>query len=539
MIDQGLTVNTGPQGGMSVDRVLAVIRRRGPIVLVCMLIAGGSAFAFARHERKQFTATASLLFSNNANVAVVTGLNVASGFTQSQQDTNVKLVGLGDIAGKTAAALHNGWGPGRVRGAISVAPSGDTNIVLVNATAPSPRLAQRIANTYAQTFVAEQQAITTNQYATAERAVMDQYRALNPVAQAGVAGINLLDRANQLATLAGLDSSNVTVAGLASLPSGPSSPSVSRDTALGLIIGLLIGLGIAFLLERLDHRILDPKELERIYDLPILAAVPERSDYEVLNSLSHAGDASAPSLYDEVFNTLRAYLRYFAVDRELRTVLVISADRGEGKTTVSYNLAKSAAALGSRVLLLEADLRRGTVLGPLLGGGGGPALPDVLIGEVEMEEAIRSIEIGPDGILDVLVAGKLPPPNTGALIESRAMEALIERARAQYDLVVIDTPPMNLVGDAIPLLTKVDGAILVARTGRSRRDAAEQLRKTVSSLRAPVLGIVANAVTGSMTAGVRRSVEYGYEQRARGAASEAAVSSGGGRSEILTSDTDR
>jgi capsular exopolysaccharide synthesis family protein len=538
MIDQGQTVTNEPQGGMSVDRVLAVIRRRGPIVLACMLIAGGSAFAFARHEPKQFTATASLLFSNNANVAVVTGLNVASGFTQSQQDTNVKLVGLGDIASKTAAALHNGWGPGRVRAAISVSPSGDTNIVLVSATAPAPGLAQRVADTYAQTFVAEQQAAATTQYARAERAVMDQYRALSPVAQAGVAGINLLDRANQLATLAGLNSSNVMLAGLASLPSGPSSPSVSRDTALGLVLGLLIGLGIAFLLERLDRRILDPKELERIYGLPILAAVPERADYEVLSSLSHAGEASAPSLYDEVFNTLRAYLRYFAVDRELRTVLVISADRGEGKTTVSYNLAKSAAALGSRVLLLEADLRRGTVLGPLLGGGG-PALPDVLIGEVEMEEAIRSIEIGPDGILDVLVAGTLPPPNTGALIESRAMEAVIERARAQYDLVVIDTPPMNLVGDAIPLLTKVDGAILVARTGRSHRDAAEQLHKTVSSLRAPVLGIVANAVTGSMTAGVRRSVEYGYEQRARGAASGAAVSSGAGRSEILTSETDR
>jgi capsular exopolysaccharide synthesis family protein len=250
---------------------------------------------------------------------------------------------------------------------------------------------------------------------------------------------------------------------------------------------------------------MDPKELERIYELPMLAAVPERSNYEVLTSLGQTGPNSPPTLYDEVFNLLRAYLRYFSVDRDLRTLLVVSAGPGEGKTTVSYNLAKAAAALGSRVLLIEADLRRGTVLGPVLGRPD-PALPDVLIGEATMEEAIHSVQIGHNGVLDVLVAGEFPPPNAGALIESHAMESVIERARAQYDLVVIDTPPLNLVGDAIPLLTKVDGAIIVARTGRSRRDAAEQLHKRIVSLRAPMLGIVANAVTG----GGYRSYGYGY-----------------------------
>jgi capsular exopolysaccharide synthesis family protein len=210
---------------------------------------------------------------------------------------------------------------------------------------------------------------------------------------------------------------------------------------------------------------------------------------------------------------------------------VVSAGPGEGKTTVSYNLAKAAAALGTRVLLIEGDMRRGTVVAPLLGRPD-PSLSDVLIGEASMDEAVRSIQIGPRGVLDVLVAGEIPPPNTGELMESHAMEAVLERASAHYDLVVVDTPPLAVVADAVPLLTKVDGVIVVGRIGKSRRDTAEHLHTKLTSLHAPVLGIVANAVGASATA-YARSYGYGYGygyggSRARGGTvSELTTSSNG------------
>jgi Mrp family chromosome partitioning ATPase len=116
-------------------------------------------------------------------------------------------------------------------------------------------------------------------------------------------------------------------------------------------------------------------------------------------------------------------------------------------------------------------------------------------------------------MLDVLVAGEVPPPNPGELIESHAMEAVLERARAVYDLVVIDTPPLSLIADAIPLLTKVDGVIVVGRVGKTRRDAAEQLRKKLTSLRAPVLGIVANGVRRATATPYRGGYGYGYKPR--------------------------
>jgi polysaccharide biosynthesis transport protein len=512
--EQGRNVSNEPASTINFDRALRILRRRGPVVLVCLLIAAISAYVFAKHEQPQYTSTTSLLFSNNDLAAVATGLiPVDEPQSQAQQDTNVQSVGVGDIAAKTAIQLGPDWSTGKVKGAISATADSDTSYVTLSATAGTAKLAQRVASTYAKVFVTEQARDAVQGISSAVSLVTAQYKALTPAEQAQPQGLALQARSQSLAILAKLQTGNVSVAGSASLPSAPSSPRVSRDVALGGILGLLIGIGIAFVLERLDRRIRDAKELESIYDLPLLASVPERPQYEVLSALGFAKRSASPVIYDEVFNLLRSYLRYFSVGRELRTVLVISAGPGEGKTTVSYNLAKSAATLGSKTLLIEADLRRGTMIAPLLGGFE-PGLSDVLLGDISLESAIHSVEIGSGGELDVLVAGEIPPPNPGELIESDAMESLLERARTLYELVVVDTPPLSLIADAVPLLTKVDGVIVVGRIGRSRRDAAEQLRKQLIRLRAPVLGIVANGLRRPAAVGRNG---YGYYYQARDA----------------------
>jgi Mrp family chromosome partitioning ATPase len=152
----------------------------------------------------------------------------------------------------------------------------------------------------------------------------------------------------------------------------------------------------------------------------------------------------------------------------------------------------------ARVLLLEADLRQPT-LAEQLAIESGPGLADMLIGAVPMDVATQSVALqapsreGTGGhTLDVLAAGAVLPPNPGELIESRAMDAVLERAKSGYDLVVIDTPPLTAVSDAFPLLTKVDGVVIVGRVGHSRRDAAEQLQQVLASSGAPLLGVIAN-----------------------------------------------
>ncbi len=214
----------------------------------------------------------------------------------------------------------------------------------------------------------------------------------------------------------------------------------------------------------------------------------------------------------EAFHLIRAHLRYFNVDRELRTLLVASAAPGDGKTTVARHLAGAAARMGSRVLLLEADLRHPT-LAQQLDLQSGPGLSDVLIGAVSLSEATQMIDLdssalerSPTRALDVLVAGAALPPNPGELIESHAMEALLERAKSTYDLVVIDTPPLAAVSDAFPLLRKVDGVIIVGRVGRNRRDVAERLHETLAGAGAPLLGVIANG----FKPGRLGSYGYGY-----------------------------
>jgi polysaccharide biosynthesis transport protein len=505
------------QTNLSLEQVLGVLRRRVPWIVLGLVVVAGSAYGLSKHQTKKYTATASLVFNNNQSGQQVAGLPVASsGNQQPQQVTNLKLVQLGDIAEKTAALLGRGLTEEKVGGALNISAQGESNIVDVVATATSPTLAREIANTYTNVFVKEQQSSNHAYYASALRLVNKQLAELSPKERAGTAGLSLQDRAQSLATLAELRNGNVQIAKAAKAPKAPSSPKVSRNTVLGGMLGLLLGLALAFLLERFDRRIREPKDLETVYGLPLLGVVPESTALSRSVKSKKGVREALPASEAEAFHLIRAHLRYFNVDRELHTLMIGSAAPGDGKTTVARHLAAAAARMGSRVLLLEADLRRPT-LAQQLDVQSGPGLADVLIGALSLTEATQSIDLdslSPDRsggrMLDVLVAGAAVPPNPGELIESHAMESLLEQAKSTYDLIVIDTPPLTAVSDAFPLLRKVDGVIIVGRVGRNRRDVAERLNETLTGAGAPLLGVVANGFKSGRFGGYGYAYDYAY-----------------------------
>jgi capsular exopolysaccharide synthesis family protein len=498
---------------LDLEKALSILRRRAPVIVLCLLLIAGIAFALSKHQTKQYTATAALVFNTNQPNQQVAGLTeVSSTSPQAQQSTNVKLVELGDTASLTAKRLGVGLTAQQIKSKLSVSPQGESNIVDVSATATSPALASEIANTYSDEFIKGQARASRQYFGSALALVRKEFAALPRQQRTGPQGLSLTDRAQSLQILSQLQAGNVQVAQAATPPSGPSSPKVARNTALGGVLGLLLGVGLAFLLERLDRRIKEPEDLERIFRLPLLGMIPDSPAYpRHVAGQQGAAPTPLPPGELEVFRMLRARLRYFNVDRDLRTVLVTSAASGDGKTTVVQNLAEAAASMGARVLVIESDLRRPS-LAERFALTRAPGLAEVLISAVRVEDAVQNTTVVPPAgngagarsSVSILPAGA-PPPNPAELIESHAMEQVLVWAAANYDLVLLDTPPLSVVPDAIPLLRRSDGVLIVSRLRKNTRDGAARMREELTSLGAPLLGVVANGFKA------RHAPSYSYD----------------------------
>jgi capsular exopolysaccharide synthesis family protein len=309
----------------------------------------------------------------------------------------------------------------------------------------------------------------------------------------------LLQRFKELTASAGISASNVAIIDKAEIPQAPSSPNLVKNLILALIAGAGLAALALFLKDQLDDAIRVPEDVEHKLRLPLLGVVPQSEGHELDEALT---DPKSP--VSEAYNSLRGALLYSTINGLPQVMLVTSAQPAEGKTTTSHALAAGFARMGRKVLLVDADLRRPSVH-RRVGLSNDKGLTTLLTGHEPLVGAVR--ESGQPNLW-MLTSGPIPPSPT-ELLSSNRMEQLVEEMARNFDVVLIDSPPILGLADAPVLSALADGVVFVVESNRSRRGALKQALRRLRGMRPVLLGAVLSKFDPTRQ-GNRYSEYYGY-----------------------------
>ena len=502
---------------------LAILRRRKWIVLLPPLVGAFAAFVLSSRQQPMYRATAQVYVKRSSVVAAVLPVSDPSlGDPTRYLATLANLASSPELASRVAGAAGiPGMTPGRVLGESKVSPAPDADLLYVSVQDRDPGIARRLANTYATEFTKYTKETATATIDEALRSLQARIKSLATHGQANSAlYAQLLQQQSQLDTVGKLLAGNTSVLRPAD-GAGKTRPKPQRDGLLGGLFGLVLGVALAFLAEALDRRIRSEEEIEEALALPLLARIPTPA-----RSLRKADKlvmlAEPASVHAETFRKLRTSVEFLNADRAARTIMVTSAVEREGKSTTIANLAVALARSGRRVVLVDLDLRR-PLLNRFFRVSAGPGITDVAIGRAKAADAIRPIalttvadshrsisvngrpaaaaaafngEQSVEGVLHFLPAGTIPP-SAGEFLADDRISAALDELVGQFELVLIDAPPLLAFGDAMTLSAKVDALLVVTRLAKVDRSLLHELGRQLHNSRAAPLGYVVTGVEHS------------------------------------------
>ncbi len=369
-------------------------------------------------------------------------------------------------------------------GKLSINNPLDTVLLEISATDPNPATAQQLAQTAAEKF---QDYVDEIETPTVSETPVD------PGAEALAPPVPLV---------------TAELVKSAPLPTSPISPRTAINLALGLLVGLAIGVGTAVLLETLDTRIKNVEGLQKYFDTTLLGVIgfdPEAPKKPlVVRDAPHSKRA-------ESFRQVRTNLQFVDVDHRPRSLVVTSSIPREGKSTSAINLAMTIAQTGRPVFLIEADLRR-PKMAEYLGVEGGAGLTDVLVGRATVDEVLQPF--GTSGNLWFLASGPLPP-NPSELLGSQSMADLLHHLETRATLI-IDAPPLLPVTDAAVITQMAGGALIIVAANKARREQLRTAEEAITGVGGRVLGLVMNMASAKGSDASRYGYAYGYDYRANG-----------------------
>ena len=473
---------------------LQILRHRKWWVVSITVLGLAASLAFSLTAHKQYSATAQLLVQPSVNAS---GLGTAQQpVTQTDVETELQLITSAPVQQAVRDRLNS-------TPAVSASEVGQTNVIAITATSRVPSQAALVANLYATAFVQYRQAVASHSLATAEAQLRSQISSLgqqlrsfhgntsSPEASALLDQQAVLkEQLAQMQVSGAVDTGDVVLVTPAQIPVSPSSPKPVQDALLGLAAGLALGLGAAFLRDSLDDRLTSKEAAEHAGGGPVLAMTPVVTSWRRQKPLVvSVTEPTSPAA--ESYRSLRTSLQFVRQEQQLRSLVVTSPGVGDGKTSTLANLGVVFAQAGERVVLVSCDLRRPRI-GAFFGLDEQAGLTSVLAGQQTLEEAVLPVP-GFDR-LSLLPAGPVPP-NPAELLNGASARDIFTRLRNDFDLVLIDSPPVLPVTDAAILSRLADATLMLAAAGQTRRGDLHRAVEKLDQVGATILGIVLNKVT--------------------------------------------
>jgi polysaccharide biosynthesis transport protein len=516
-----------PSGSVELRDYLRVFRRQFVLILAITILGAAAAAAYTFRRTPVYESSASVLVRAITTNAFDPGSRVDQQLNMFNQR---QLAQSEPVAAIAAKSLRTTATPAQLLEHVRVDVPANSQILRIRYRDTVPLTAQRGADAFAEAYLASREADARARATTSQKSLQRDITRFQKQASAAEAVIadpdsdsstrqaaqvkltaanNRLDQLlTQLSGFQSLDFTPGTVIAAADLPTTPASPNNRLDIGIGLLVGLFLGVVLAFVRDRTDDRLRGREDLAERMDRPVLASIPPltkrvrqegklRWRRRSKNSLVTLEQPNSPAA--ESYRTLRTRMARLASQLDINSVMVVSAGVGEGKSTTAANLAVALAETGKDVLLVSADLRRPRVhqffglpnktgLSNLLTDGTPPDKRKTPVADGK-QMASELWSVAPN--LWVILSGPLPP-HPSALMDSDAMRQFLKEQRDLFDFIILDCPPALVVADALALAPLADAVLVVADAKESDRDLVSRLKEELEQVGGKVVGSVLN-----------------------------------------------